>query len=140
LDAGELDVRTLNEQLTNPYPENIITLCYYDLEAEWVNATYRGNEYHADGATYEVKGGGDIQSSDSLYACEILAQQEDGILTVRILALEDYIETPVVLRNYPVSSVTFRMRKQSSDLQRLSGAFRHFIGIDDATFPSQWKE
>ena len=134
---GEIEARTLEEQKTNPYPENIITGCYYDATQELVDSSLVENEYVADGSTYVTED--DIHSSNSIYACEIVDKQEDGKLTVRILYLESYVDTPVVLKNYPLASVTFRMRKLSSD-QHLPGAFRHHIGIDDDIFPPQWKE
>jgi len=134
---GEIDIRTLEEQRINPYPENIMTGCYYNAEDDLVDSTLVDDEYHADGSMYNFDE--DIHSSTSIYACEILSKQDDGKLVVRILYLEGYVDTPVVLRNYPASSVTFRMRRLSSD-QHLPNVFRHHIGIDDAIFPSQWKD
>lgn len=127
----------MEEQETDPYPENIITGCYYDATQELVDSTYIENEYHADGSMFAYDD--DIHMSNSIYACEILRKQDDGNLTVKILYYEGFVDTPVVLRNYPLSSVTFRMRQRSSD-QHLPGVFRHAIGIDDSMFPSQWKD
>jgi len=133
---GDIEARTLEEQETNPYPENIMTGCYYDASRD-LDTTVEGNEYVADGSTFETDD--DVHSSNSVYACEIVDKQEDGKLVVRILYLEGFVDTPVVLKNYPSSSVTFRMRKLSSD-QHLPGTFRHPIGMDDDMFPSQWKD
>ena len=133
---GRADIRSLDEQRTNPYPENIITCCFYDVEADWVDVSIVGNEYLADGSMYLVK---DINSSDDVYACQIVEKQEDGNLIVRMLHLDDLIDTPVVLKNYPVTSVTFRM-KRTLHVQNIPGLFRHHIEIDDGMFPSQWKD
>jgi hypothetical protein len=134
---GDSDIRTLEEQVTNPYPENIMSACYYESFRELVDSTLEGNEYWADGSTYTAPV--DKDTSSNIFACEIMEKQEDGNLTVRILYLEEYVDTPVVLTNYPASSVTFRMKKRTTD-QHLPGAFRHHIGIPDDIFPSQWKD
>jgi hypothetical protein len=134
---GEIEARTLEEQETNPYPENLMTGCYYNAADELVDSTQVDDEYHADGSMFDFEQ--EIHSANSIYACEILSKQDDGKLVVRILPLEDFVDTPIVLRNYPLSSVTLRMRRRSTD-QHLAGTFRHAIGIDDSIFPSQWKD
>jgi len=135
---GRVDIRTIQEQLKHPYPDHVVTMCYYDLELEWVNSTYRGGEYFTDGSIYQVSEG-EIASSDDLYRCEILEKQEDEMFVVRILPLDGYVDTPVVLDHYPATSVLVRTQKQSSDLGHVSRSFRHPIVIDDDMWPSQWK-
>jgi len=130
---GKSILRTITELEDNPYPNNIITACYwYEYVAEGYDPDkrgyYMGNEY-----IYE----GDIEISPDLWQCDILKMISATHYEVRILRLQDGLDE-VLLTMFPRESIIFRMKQYTSD-QYLPGAFRHFIEIEDNIFPKQWK-
>jgi len=126
-------LRTINELEDNPYPNNIITACYwYEYVAEGYGPDEMGY-YMANDYIYE----GDIETSSELLQCDILKKVSDTHYEVRILRLQDGLDD-VLLTMFPRESITFRMKQYTGD-QYLPGAFRHFIEIEDNIFPKQWK-
>mmetsp|Transcript_28070 Transcript_28070/g.32733 ORF Transcript_28070/g.32733 Transcript_28070/m.32733 type:complete len:660 (+) Transcript_28070:84-2063(+) len=133
------DIRTLSEQETNPYPENIQTICYFDYEDVKPSVEPEdedmddGYEYvdEMDGEEFITKYG--IEREKSVYPCEIV-DRFSTTYSVRIIQTK----RKVYIADYPMESVTLRMKRYTSD-QDLYGSFRHFIEIDDDIFPEEWK-
>ena len=135
------DFRTVGELEMNPYPENVVSMCYFtdgeDNEDEDELEDGFILETEMDGSKYVAKDGMDVQ--EWVYNCNLVDKEtdKDGItvFTVRIL----YSETMnYILTGFPEQSITFKTKMYKSD-QFLPGAFRHFIEIDDDIFPEQWK-
>jgi SET domain. len=135
------DFRTLEELEENPYPENAINVCYFQndgYEDEEIEEIEEDEivQIEKDGSKFIAEGGMDIQ--DYVYECDILEKYLDTdktVYTVRVLYSD---EKHFILTDYPEESIAFRMKSYKSDTF-LSGAFRHFIEIDDDIFPNQWK-
>jgi len=127
--------RTIDELKKKPYPDNIITACYwYEYEDEEYNPDERGY-YMADDYIYE-------DNLDSLYptnlwACDILEKTTVTHYEVRIIREEEGLDD-VLLTMFPQESITFTIKQYTTD-QFLPGAFRHYIEIEDSMFPEQWK-
>mmetsp|Transcript_11650 Transcript_11650/g.21788 ORF Transcript_11650/g.21788 Transcript_11650/m.21788 type:complete len:731 (-) Transcript_11650:289-2481(-) len=134
------DYRTLEELEKNPYPDNIINVCYFynggndddedeDEEDEIVEIEKDGSKYVAEGR---------IDGEDSVYKCELLEKymvNDKTVYTVRVLYSD---KEHFILTNYPSESISFRMNRYKSDTFLLN-AFRHFVEIEDDIFPEQWK-
>ena len=135
------DFRTIKELEENPYPENVMTVCYFtDGERHEDEDYLEDGEIilsEFNGSSYVAEGGMDVHYD--AYECNLEDKEIDEsgstVLTVRIL----YSETKnYILTEFPEESITFKTRMYKGD-QFLPGAFRHFIEIDDDIFPEQWK-
>ncbi len=125
------DFRSLEEQETNPYPSNVQLVCFYD-ECPRVEED-DGEEKTIYGKNFKSMYGVD-SGEDSLYPCDILEKSSD-FFNVRVFCTA---ESSIMITSYPKGSITFRMKRYTSD-QHLPGVFRHHIGIEDKIFPPHWK-
>jgi hypothetical protein len=122
------DIRTQSEQVINPYPDNIQTVCSIDFEVRIEESEYN---YKDDDTSETIN----LEEEDYLYPCEII-EHSNNRYTVSVSLFES--RDSVVVTNYPKEAITFSTKKYSSD-QYLDGVFRHFLEIDDEIFPEQWK-
>ena len=121
------DLRTVDELKSNPYPENVQLVCFF-----WEPDIEEGEEISFSATDLPVDG---IEASTYLEPCEIVERSsEGGFYTVRIFSKNDTVS----FEEYPEESISFRMKKYTSDMH-LPGVFRHFIEIDDSIFPDGWK-
>jgi len=132
---GISSLRTIDEQEENPYPDNIVNACYwYEYNSEWYNPDERG---YYNGDDYIPDYPANMQTNNDIQRCDLLKKISDTHYEVRIYHGMDE-SNEVLLTMYPKESITFRMKRYTSD-QYLPGAFRHFIEIEDGIFPEQWK-
>ena len=127
------DYRTLQDLETNPYPDNAILVCYFPKcgeENEEVNEEVEEKDFNGK----RIKSNYDVDEEEDLYECEIIDKPSD-YWTVRVFCPN---ETTYLVTSYSNELVTFRMKPYHSD-QHLSGAFRHYIEIEDNLFPEHWK-
>jgi hypothetical protein len=144
-------VRTMDEQKTDPYPENVLLLCYMDsIEAAKIN----GNELTTS-ASMTIPPGFDFQRfSDikkyrmagypSLVECDILSRSknkgknDEYLYMVRLYQGETAEEKPYIV-DVPSSGLMFVDRPYQSAAQ-LEGSFRHIIEIPSEIFPKAWRK
>lgn len=132
-----LDFRDVDELEENPYPDNVVTACYwYEPDEEDENEQDEEGYYNGEDYVYINKNGG-VNISFDLWICDLLEEFDDGTCDIRIPA-QDNLEEEVLLTQYPVESIVFRTKGYKSD-QHLPGAFRHFIEIEESLFPNKWK-
>ena len=136
-------IRTHTEQKEDPYPDNIVTSCFYTapandgvgkrtlvdatsnvmlVESEWQNQAHQLDKL-------------------TLRLCRILVRNQSGKYSVLVSSVDDDLppnERHVVL-NVPRKEIWFTNRRYSSD-QHLSGAFRHEIGMPDELIPQAWQD
>lgn len=139
------DYRTVEEQISNPYPDNIQLLCFggklIESKGHLVNPkngkSNDGNIVILNGPNgFEVEGPDQIQEPNFLFPCDILhADRNEEQYEVQIY----FDDRSVKVKKYPEESIVMAPRGYSSD-QHLEGAFRHFMEIEDDIFPSHWKE
>lgn len=122
--------RTVDELEENPYPDNIVTGCYW---YEWEEEGYEPDEWGFFNAEDYINEDGGAHVASDIWECQILEELEDGYYDVRIL------EREVLLTWYPKESIVFRTKGYNSD-QHLQGVFRQFIEIEEDLFPDQWKD
>jgi len=135
---NELDLRDVDELKENPYPNNVVTACYwYEFDEEQEDEHDEEGFYNGKNYVYIDKNGGRVNISTDLWECELLEEFDDGTCDVVIHAQED-LEEDVYLTQYPVKSIVFRTKANKSD-QHLPGAFRHFIEMEESLFPNKWK-
>lgn len=128
---GNTTLRLIDELDENPYPDNIVTVCFwYEYIEEGYNPDERG---YYDAHDYL----NDDLENANLWQCDLLKRIGDTHYEVRIIRAREGLDD-VFLTMYPWQSITFRMKRYTSD-QFLPGAFRHFIEINDDMFPEQWK-
>jgi hypothetical protein len=129
--------RTIYELTTDPYPENIIQVCYFD--------TNIAETYGSEGTGYDlIIEDGSIFSpaqfllyEDYVYPCDLLRRDDEATCVVVVRPFSDNDKT-VMIKRYPLATITFRPKPYSSD-QHLGNAFRHYIPIKDDIFPAKWK-
>jgi SET domain len=125
---NETKLRTISEQSENPYPPNLVTLCYpaYIWNAERNAYLYMSLERNY---TDRVR-------------CKILERREHlkepdvhpEVYTVELQKSDG----PVVVLNVPRDGIYLTDRAMSQDWH-LPNTFRHYIGIPDDIFPPKWK-
>mmetsp|Transcript_14027 Transcript_14027/g.20053 ORF Transcript_14027/g.20053 Transcript_14027/m.20053 type:complete len:1073 (-) Transcript_14027:239-3457(-) len=132
-------VKTLEEQIEKPYPENLMTICFvfpdikqfsseqgeFGLEFPW---------YHTqDLLNYGNKG----------WPCRILRRMENkygmetSITYIAAVDLPEEIDE-VIVRGIPQGYIDVVDKPYSND-ELMEGTFRHEIGIEDI-FPSTWMD
>jgi len=139
-----IELRTVADLKHNPYPSHILQVCLfvdkYDDDTE--STRYERN----DDADLVIENGSMFNTSQfsmldgilPFYPCDILEKDEaSSLLTIRIDPVFDG-DDRVMIKNYPVEFVRFRIAEYYSD-QHLRHAFRHHISIPDDLFPDQWK-
>ena len=129
-------IRTTEEQVSNPYPSNIVLRCHVNLlrgafgdEKTWARYDYPTT------ARYFVYG----------LPCDILERSEDGS-AYKVALLKDgltFVEFPgdhdlIVVEGAPRQAMFFLDAEYQSDLY-LKGAFRHHIRIPDEMMPNAWR-
>ena len=127
------DVRTIDELETNPYPTNMQLYCYggrivdkeLDEEEKRIGVVDGSNGFR-----------GSMDEFDDLLPCsieEIDRHERKHVVGMKYEGMEYFVQ------DFPVKSITLRMKKYSSD-QFLKNTFRHYIEIRDEIIPSQWLE
>jgi hypothetical protein len=156
-EAKSSSIRTTKEQITNPYPSNIMTVCLYNYDDEEEESSGSNKEASLDTKTDEdlikqySKSGGHFVPDyppmhEEFFPCIIYSRHhESGTCTVRIFrdvydldALEDEAGIPTILTEYPENSIRFVNRPYMGDIFLAQG-FRHSLGIPNEMFPEQWK-
>lgn len=133
----EQQLRTIDEQRTNPYAENIMTLCFTSITAEdFEDQTELEFEWEDFQAV--------PRSLKNSWICEIIERYEvadpDTREDVELYKVRFALEENVVctMDGIPRTSIEFAHKSYHSD-QHLKNAFRHPIHIPDAIFPEKWK-
>lgn len=157
LNEGEANrvVRTTEEQMTEPYPSNIMTACY----VEWWRDYNEFEDIGEDGVADDTE---EIQfewNADeflfygfhSVRPCKVLQRferddvDEHDVYSVQIFNkpqqhAESKVETfeKVVVVNVPRQAIVFVDKLYSTD-HYLESAFRHTIDFPDEFWPMEWK-
>jgi len=132
---GTDKIRTQDEQVENPYPPNILTVCYVS-----TNHLYEDEENDDDD---DDEGGIHWQSTEDLFEfidlsheCKILERQDtNNEYTVSITHEE---ETHTII-HVPRHAIEFVDDEYTSD-QHLVNAFRHEIELPNEIFPQMWMD
>jgi hypothetical protein len=143
LNAKNEPYRTIKEQMTTPYPSDVLLLCDIDVEAaslsdssslEFLKDVEPKVEF-IDSSFYSY-----AESSNSVEKkCEILYHINSGDneneprYLVRVPSSGDF----VYITDVPQSAFIFVDSPYSSPSQG-AGSFRHYIGIPDDIFPKEW--
>eukprot|EP00957_Ditylum_brightwellii_P149635 11394177-Ditylum_brightwellii.AAC.1 len=129
-------LRTSEEQVLNPYPTNVDTICYI------ANTQNQGTSMQGLlGEHYQWVLGVSYDSLKS-WPCVILDRSkgnkdnEHGLYTAKVTWAHD--ETFVVSA-MPRDAIAFADRKYTGD-QFLQKAFRHEINLPDGIFPEEWMD
>jgi hypothetical protein len=138
-------INTLEEQESDPYPDNIYTACIF----KEYNETLRGrgeNEYF-NAETNEVYWT-PLRDGACLRPCEIVSRQIVGEKTYYTVKVDDMTneffpqqcalapERETVLRT-PEQVITVVDKEYTAD-QFLENSFRHEIGVSDDMYPEEW--
>eukprot|EP00816_Leptocylindrus_hargravesii_P013146 CAMPEP_0196809040 /NCGR_PEP_ID=MMETSP1362-20130617/9000_1 /TAXON_ID=163516 /ORGANISM="Leptocylindrus danicus, Strain CCMP1856" /LENGTH=684 /DNA_ID=CAMNT_0042183585 /DNA_START=106 /DNA_END=2157 /DNA_ORIENTATION=+ len=152
---SKVPIRTLNELKDQPYPENIVTVCYYWESSlhdhVYTNVTMRSMDSPNEFITKRVIDGSsffpihdDPRPNSRYWPCSIYERSDDGrSYTVRLFAYQghdtSWSDTGVALflENFPKESIEFVHKPYTSD-QHLSSSFRHPIGLRDDMVPPKW--
>ena len=132
----EYEPRTVEDLKNEPYPQNIIQVCFFDINI--------ADTYGSSGAGYDlIVEDGSIFTpvnpliyEDYVYQCDMLRKNNDGTCTVVVVPSLDN-EYTVLIKKYPLAGITFRQKPYSSDMH-LNTAFRHYISISDDILPQRW--
>lgn len=136
-------VRTQAEQKKNPYPDNVITICFASFSGKPIEMTKNKEpvyNWEYSRLLYET--------TDDAYTCEILGRSKDEMAflddtvapslhtyTVKI----NMKKGKAVIRQVPRRAIEFFDDEYTSDLT-LTRAFRHEIGLPDHLLPPAWAD
>ena len=132
-------IRTKEEQLNHPYPQNIMFKCFF--KKIWTRNDIKEKGFHRRTRPFHKD-----DFDGSLKPCEILQRYEiDGetYYTVKILIkkvskskkLSNIIKPQIT--HMPRTAIQITDKMYTTDIH-LKNAFRHPIGIPDEIFPSKW--
>jgi hypothetical protein len=143
LNAKNEPYRTIKEQISSPYPSDVLLLCDIDMEAaslvdsrtlEFLKDVEPKVDF-IDSSVYSY-----VESSNSVEKhCDILHRIKEGDnendpkYLVRVLSSGDL----VYITDVPHNAFIFVDTPYSSPSQG-TGSFRHYIGIPDDIFPKAW--
>lgn len=123
LNATEYRLKTVFEQLEDPYPSNVELRCFEQFfHSEWI-------PWYEDGSL-ELEPGEGTRGIDILRADE----QDDGEILYTIV---DHDEDEMY-EDLPRMAFTFVDKPHTTDMF-LENAFRREIGIPDGMFPRAWR-
>lgn len=146
-------LRTETELENHPYPDNVITSCFYKYSDNKVKAESQSDTTN-EVTTFQWNMTRGIFDLGSLRPCKILQRvnppankkKKGTVFTVRMKnrfglpQIERIPEGKVhIVTDVPRHAIRFTDRLYSTD-QHLENAFRKEIGIPDDIFPSQWKD
>jgi hypothetical protein len=134
---GDKSIRTLDEQITNPYPPNLQTACIFHLSDDDITADFI--EWS------------DEEHNDCLRPCHVLDREVsetdnetyysvivEPILNVEVPSQCGFIpDDGLSVVDIPSQKIHIVDKQYASDLH-LSNAFRHEIGLPDGFLPSVW--
>jgi len=144
-------IRTVEEQKSFPYPENLQTACFYSYER------YKNDKNNPDKNFAAGKIGEGVTAIRWKYSrgllefvflrpCHIVARDDAKMLYMAVMRNAPYTKDeemiPKEIGNHFVShiprqAIRFVDKPYTTD-QHLPNAFRHFIGIPDDIFPPSW--
>eukprot|EP00956_Cyclotella_meneghiniana_P001290 scaffold1399_cov48-Cyclotella_meneghiniana.AAC.2 len=144
LNPNPLVVRTVQEQMTNPYPDNLQTMCYYDADAKVVSV----DEEHETVYTYWDD---DSLPHECLRPCNILERITDSdyptgyVYTVEMLHFEGeekfwfcaIREGKHISNTVTYEGILILDKPYTHDIF-LEQGFRHEIGVPDGLYPKEW--
>lgn len=131
-------IRTIVEQKTNPYPENLETVCFWD------------EDDPDDEATDEVYSWSDAEEIDEcLRPCVILdrySHPETGeeVYMAKMMPIDSTeviglctLDEPEIVTDVPRRAIRIIDRPYTSDTF-MKNAFRHEIGVPEGFYPETW--
>ena len=135
----EDSIRTLDEQKTNPYPKNIMTICFTTIGTDDItdqtDVEYEWEDFQA--VPRSLKNSRECEVLER-YKSKVEEKSSTGdvdLYTVRFVLEE---KTECIMSGMPRTSMEFVDRSYISD-QHLKNGFRHPIQIPDEIFPQNWK-
>jgi hypothetical protein len=139
---AESKVRTEEEQVTEPYPGEVMTSCFFS----------KRTDIKTDGTNYLIKWDKDWSIADlmrqSLNAlpCRILQRYykfttDSFVYTVRVDVSKDspVNATEIDISDFPREAILFHYRPTQGD-QLLKNVFRHEIQLPDDMVPNKWRD
>ena len=130
LQESEMQIRTVFEQLQDPYPVNVELRCYRFFTKPrqlWMNIWQNKSL-----ATYIH------QEALEREPCDVLRRETDNAGNVWYQALLHEGDERVRMRKVPREAIVFVDRPHTSDMH-LPNAFRHYMGIPDHLLPDKWR-
>lgn len=137
-------VRTLEEQKTDPYPDNLQTICYYDADAKVVSVDEENQIIY----TYWDD---DLLPHECMRPCNILERYPDPrdpsqyVYTAEMLHFDGeekfwfcaIRDGKHISRAVTYDGILILDRPYTHDMF-LEQAFRHEIGVPDGFYPKEW--
>lgn len=129
-------IRTAEEQVTQPYPDNLQTACHFDMA---ISQAALENDGKAEWKT--------SNKQHCLRHCTVEARRGDRY-TARVFSRPGVAESElcgrlpadgILISNMPRSAITLVDKPYTSD-QHMRDAFRHEIGVPEAFFPAKWSK
>lgn len=150
-------VRTIEEQMTEPYPSNVMTACYVEWWRDYNEFEDIGEDGGATDDVEEIRlewDGDELMfyGFHSLRPCRVLERvegddvDEQDVYSVQILNNPQQHEESkveifekVIAMNVPRQAIIFVDKLYSTD-HYLESVFRHTIDFPDDLWPTEWKD
>jgi len=137
LNAEEDEIRTSEEQINDPYPVNVLMVCFVPMNLwDWTRSTPQKHQvdwYNTPRLLRFIK---------NSRKCSILERYtetrhgDDILYTATITSTGD---DTIEVKGIPRRAIRFVDQPYTSD-QHISNAFRHEIAIPDDIFPGTWRD
>jgi len=126
------EIRTVEEQKTQPYPPDIMTICLVK------SRVMEDESRTVDWSKYSINP--DRFRFDNSFKCNVMKRGNGGFYEVKVEAddVEESSDEKIIV-NVPRHAIEFAYKPYESD-QHLKTAFRHHISLPSEIFPSQWMD
>jgi hypothetical protein len=150
-------IRTVSEQESDPYPDNLQTVCFYDVgddnddDNDDDEVEEEERESNDSGKPVVYKSWNNVKSYNCLRPCIILDryyQQNEEVLLYKAqmlpisssLVLDGcQLDAPHIVTDILPHGIRIVNRPYASDMF-MEKAFRHEIGVPDGLYPELWRK
>jgi hypothetical protein len=146
---GTKPIATISEEENDPYPDHIITTCYFFI-IETEDVGFLMGERGADNSTgedpemyvFSKPEEGSMYHDFNLVECHITERRKesDGSFVYTVLLEDEKLKVSTTINEVPHKSIFFADKPELSDQYHPDG-FRHAVGIPDEIFPQgAWRD
>jgi len=146
---AEEEIRTSEEQINDPYPSNVLMICFvpktiWDVDIKDEIIPYKlSKEKTKQSEVAWSNHGGMLRHIENSRKCSILDKYTENGNNKEVLykaTIESVRGGTIEVNGIPRLAIRFVDKANSADQYNITNAFRHEIGIPDDKFPRAWRD